>query len=49
MIQITLNDVTYSITESSNGTSRITTFKMYPMSLYESKESNGSISLKDMH
>lgn len=30
------------------GTGRITTLKMYPMSLYESKESNGTISLMDL-
>ena len=30
------------------GTGRISTLKMYPMSLYESKESNGSISLKEL-
>lgn len=28
------------------GTGRISRFKMYPMSLYESKESNGQISTK---
>ncbi len=30
------------------GTGRISRMKMYPMSLYESKESNGEISLKDL-
>ena len=30
------------------GTGRISTLKMYPMSLYESKESNGTISLIDL-
>ena len=30
------------------GTGRITTMKMYPMSLYESLESNGVVSLKDL-
>lgn len=30
------------------GTGRISTLKMYPMSLYESKESNGSVSLRDL-
>ncbi len=30
------------------GTGRISTMKMYPMSLYESLESNGSVSLKDL-
>ncbi len=30
------------------GTGRISTLKMYPMSLYESKESNGSVSLMDL-
>ncbi len=30
------------------GTGRISTLKMYPMSLYESKESNGSVSLSDL-
>jgi len=30
------------------GTGRISTLKMYPMSLYESKESNGSVSLKEL-
>ena len=30
------------------GTGRISRLKMYPMSLYESEESNGSISLKDL-
>lgn len=31
-----------------SGTGRIARLKMYPMSLYESKESNGSISLKEL-
>lgn len=31
-----------------SGTGRITKLKMYPMSLYESKESNGSISLSSL-
>ncbi|MDD3999300.1 MAG: DUF4143 domain-containing protein [Bacilli bacterium] len=31
-----------------SGTGRISRLKMYPMSLYESKESNGLISLKDL-
>ncbi len=30
------------------GTGRISTMKMYPMSLYESKESNGTVSLMDL-
>lgn len=30
------------------GTGRISTLKMYPMSLYESKESNGTVSLLDL-
>ena len=30
------------------GTGRISTLKMYPMSLYESKESNGAVSLKEL-
>ncbi len=30
------------------GTGRISTLKMYPMSLYESQESNGQVSLKDL-
>ena len=30
------------VNTSHTGTGRITTLKMYPMSLYESKESNGS-------
>ena len=30
------------------GTQRISTMKMYPMSLYETKESNGEVSLKDL-
>lgn len=30
------------------GTGRIHTLKMYPMSLYESKESNGSVSLQEL-
>lgn len=30
------------------GTGRISTLKMYPMSLYESKESNGSVSLENL-
>ena len=30
------------------GTGRISTLKMYPMSLFESKESNGSVSLLDL-
>ena len=30
------------------GTARISTLKMYPMSLYESSESNGTISLMDL-
>ena len=30
------------------GTGRISTLKMYPMSLYESGESNGKVSLKDL-
>lgn len=30
------------------GTGRISTLKMYPMSLYESRESNGSVSLMDL-
>ena len=34
--------------DQHSGTGRITKFYMYPMSLYESKESNGSISLKDV-
>ncbi|MCI5938832.1 MAG: DUF4143 domain-containing protein [Acholeplasmataceae bacterium] len=36
------------VNTSHTGTGRITTLKMYPMSLYESKESNGSISLKEL-
>lgn len=31
-----------------SGTGRISRLKMYPMSLYESRESNGSISLKEL-
>lgn len=31
-----------------SGTGRITRMKMYPMSLFESKESNGTISLKEL-
>lgn len=31
-----------------SGTGRITKLKMYPMSLYESKESNGCISLSEL-
>lgn len=34
--------------EQHSGTGRISKFNMYPLSLYESKESNGSISLKDV-
>lgn len=30
------------------GTLRISTLKMYPMSLYESEESNGSVSIKEL-
>ena len=30
------------------GTGRISTLKMYPMSLYESRESNGTVSLKNL-
>ena len=33
---------------SHTGTGRISTMKMYPMSLYESKESNGQVSLIDL-
>lgn len=33
---------------SHTGTGRISTMKMYPMSLYESKESNGQVSLMDL-
>ena len=33
---------------SHTGTGRISKLKMYPMSLYESKESNGSVSLIDL-
>lgn len=33
---------------SHTGTGRISKLKMYPMSLYESKESNGSVSLLDL-
>ena len=33
---------------SHTGTGRISTMKMYPMSLYESLESNGSVSLMDL-
>ena len=33
---------------SHTGTGRISTMKMYPMSLYESLESNGSVSLSDL-
>ena len=33
---------------SHTGTGRISKLKMYPMSLYESKESNGLVSLKDL-
>ena len=33
---------------SHTGTGRISTLKMYPMSLYESLESNGSVSLSDL-
>lgn len=36
------------IQTSHTGTGRISTLKMYPMSLYESHESNGSISLTDL-
>lgn len=37
-----------NIKTKHTGTGRITTLKMYPMSLYESKESNGKISLKEL-
>ncbi len=33
------------VTTKHTGTGRISTMKMYPMSLYESKESNGTVSL----
>ena len=33
---------------SHTGTGRISTLKMYPMSLYESKESNGTVSLESL-
>ncbi len=36
------------IKTAHTGTGRITTLKMYPMSLYESNESNGKISLKEL-
>lgn len=37
-----------NVKTAHTGTGRISTLKMYPMSLYESKESNGSISLKKL-
>lgn len=37
-----------NVKTAHTGTGRISTLKMYPMSLYESKESNGSISLKEL-
>lgn len=36
------------IETAHTGTLRITTMKMYPMSLYESGDSNGTVSLKDL-
>ncbi len=36
------------VNTSHTGTGRISKLKMYPMSLYESKESNGSVSLEDL-
>jgi len=37
-----------SVNTPHTGTQRISTLKMYPMSLYESGESNGSVSLKKL-
>ncbi len=37
-----------SVETKHTGTGRISSLKMYPMSLYESKESNGTVSLKDL-
>ncbi len=44
-----LTGSTSRVTETKHtGTGRISTLKMYPMSLYESRESNGSVSLMDL-
>ncbi len=37
-----------TVTTPHTGTLRISTLKMYPMSLYESKESNGTVSIKSL-
>ncbi len=37
-----------SVSKTHTGTLRISQLKMYPMSLYESRESNGSVSLIDL-
>ena len=42
MVEDRNNDILHS------GTGRIATIEMNPMSLYESKESNGQISLKQL-
>ena len=36
------------VTTAHTGTGRISQLRMYPMSLYESKESNGTVSLSDL-
>ncbi|MDY2952635.1 MAG: AAA family ATPase, partial [Erysipelotrichaceae bacterium] len=36
------------VSTSHTGTGRISKLKMYPMSLYESKESNGTVSIMDL-
>ncbi len=37
-----------NVSTPHTGTLRISTLKMYPMSLYESEESNGSVSIKEL-
>lgn len=47
-LYILTGSTSHKLDTPHTGTQRISTLKMYPMSLYESKESNGSVSLKEL-
>ncbi|SCW61930.1 hypothetical protein SAMN02910456_02199 [Ruminococcaceae bacterium YRB3002] len=47
-LYILTGSTSQSVETPHTGTLRISTMKMYPMSLYESGESNGSVSLKEL-
>ncbi|MBQ9609926.1 MAG: ATP-binding protein [Lachnospiraceae bacterium] len=47
-LYILTGSTSQTINPPHTGTLRISTMKMYPMSLYESGESNGTVSLKDL-